>query len=271
MPGHLTDMFKMTPLQLFEAAVEIAIFSLIFYMILRFLHGTRGLGIMKGILALITVILLALLVFQRSGEGVGVFSLPRISLVAETFLTAAILALVIVFQPEIRRGLSRLGEVGIFSKTETSLSPIARGAVRLARKRIGAIIVVEGTVGLGSYLEGSEKLSAELNVALLESIFYPNSPLHDGAVIVRRDRIVAAGCLLPLSEQTDLPTEMGTRHRAALGVTEESDAVAVVVSEETGKIRLATRGQFREPKDGKHLEEMLGEIIYTESGEESTL
>lgn len=271
MPGYLTDMFKMTPLQLFEAAVEIVIFSLIFYLILRFLHGTRGLGIMKGILGLIAVILLALLVFQRSGEGVGVFTLPRISLVAETFLTAAILALVIVFQPEIRRGLSRLGEVGLFSRPELSLSPVARGAVRLARKRIGAIIVVEGTVGLGSYLEGSEKLSAELNVALLESIFYPNSPLHDGAVIVRRDRIVAAGCLLPLSEQTDLPTEMGTRHRAALGVTEETDAVAVVVSEETGKIRVASRGQFREPKDGKQLEEMLSEIIYSESGEESTL
>jgi uncharacterized protein (TIGR00159 family) len=271
MSGFLTDILNMTAWQRFEAAVEIAIFALVFYLILRFLHGTRGLGIMKGVLALVAVLLLALLFFQWEGEEAGSFTLPRIRLVADTVLTVTILALVVVFQPEIRRGLSRLGEVGFLSKPDLTLSPIVLGAVRLARKRIGAIIMIEGTVGLGTFTEGSEKLNAEINVALLESLFHPNSPLHDGAVLVRGNRIVAAGCLLPLSEQTDLPVEFGTRHRAALGATEETDAVCVVVSEETGKIRLAYRGRFREPKDGHELEDMLSAIIYAESGEEETL
>jgi diadenylate cyclase len=191
--------------------------------------------------------------------------------VAEGFLTATILALVVVFQPEIRRGLTRLGEVGFFSKPDLNLSPIVQGAVRLARKRIGAIVVIEGTVGLASFMEGAEKINAEVNVSLLESIFHPRSPLHDGALLVRGNRIVAAGCLLPLSEQADLPTEMGTRHRAALGITEESDCVAVVVSEETGKIRLAHRGRFKEPRDGHELEDYLSEIIFAETEKENPL
>jgi len=271
MPNYLTDLVDMTPMEFFEAAVEIAIFTAIFYFILRFLHGTRGLGIMKGVLALLAVILLALMIFQWEGEGTGNFTLPRIRYVADNFLTGTILALVVVFQPELRRGLTRLGEVGFFSKPELSLSPIAQAAVRMARKRIGAIIVIERSVGLASFTEGAEKINAEVNVALIESVFYPHSPLHDGAVLVRGNRIVAAGCLLPLSEQTDLPPEFGTRHRAALGITEESDAVVVVVSEETGQIRVAHRGHFREVRDGRELEDILREKIFAESGEDSPL
>jgi diadenylate cyclase len=271
MPNFLTDLAKMTSMEYFEAFVEIAIFALVFYFILRFLHGTRGLRIMKGILGLVAVILLTLLFFQSEGEGSPAFDLPRIREMADTLLTATLLALVVVFQPEIRRGLTRLGEVEFFNKPDPSLSPIAQAAVRLARKRIGAIIVIEGTVGLATYTEGAEKINAEVNVSLLQSIFYPNSPLHDGAVLVRGSRIVAAGCLLPLSEQTQISSELGTRHRAALGITEESDAVVVVVSEETGRMRVAYRGRLREAKDGTELEDMLTETIRTSAMEESPL
>jgi len=268
---NLTDLLEMTWLEIFEATLEIVIFTIIFYLILRFLHGTRGLRIMKGVLGLVAVILLALSIFQWHGEGAGSFTLPRIRLVADTFLTATILALVVVFQPEIRRGLTRLGEVGFFNRPDLSLSPVVQAAVRLARKKIGAIIVIERTVGLASLTEVSEKLNTEISVPLLESIFCTLSPLHDGAVLIRGNRIVAAGCLLPLSEQTRLATEMGTRHRAALGITEESDAIAIVVSEETGKIRIAFRGRFQEPQDGYELEDMLSEVIYAESAEDNPL
>ncbi len=271
MPSFLTDIFDMTFGQICEAAIEIAIFTAVFYGILRFLHGTRGLGIMKGVLGLVAVFLLALLMFQGEGTGSGGLTLPRIRLVADTFLTVTILALIVVFQPEIRRGLSRLGEVGFFSKPELRLSPLVQSAVRLARKRIGAIIVIERTVGLGSYTEGAEAINAEIGASLLESIFHPRSPLHDGAVLVRRNRIVAAGCLLPLSERTDLPTEIGTRHRAALGIAEESDAVVIVVSEETGRIRTAYRGELAQARDGKELEKMLDRIVHEEPVEETPL
>ena len=270
MRNFFNDIMGMTVLQLFEAAVEILIFALVFYVILRFLHGSRGLGIMKGVLALVAVLLMALLIFQW--EGVGGVTLPRISLVADTFLTATLLALVVVFQPEIRRGLSRLGEVEIFSRTDDySYSPLVQGIIRLARKRIGAIIVIERSVGLNSYTEGGVKVNSEISAPILESIFFPRSPLHDGAILVRRNRIFAASRLMPLSEKTDLPSELGTRHRAALGITEESDAVAVVVSEETGKIRVAYRGELIPAQDSQQLEAIMNDILLEGAGGEESL
>ncbi|MFH1998108.1 MAG: diadenylate cyclase CdaA [Planctomycetota bacterium] len=249
-----------------SACIELMIFSFVIYITLRFLHGTRGLGIMKGVLSIMVVLGIAILILSTLGD----FSLPRLKLVAEEFVTAAVLALVIVFQPEIRRGLTRLGEVGIFGKSEIiSLNPLNQGVVRMARKKIGALIVLQRSIGLSTYVEGAIKVNAEVSAHILESIFYPNSPLHDGAVIIQRNRIVAACCLMPLSEAPNLPVGTGTRHRAALGISEESDAVAVVVSEETGRISIAVRGELIPVTDAKDLEIRMSEIMYDSRGEES--
>lgn len=270
----MQDLFQklisMEAWDLVSAGVELTVFAITFYIILRFLHGTRGLGIMKGILSILAIFILALTLFQSDQGGASDFSLPRLRLIADEFLTATVLAMVVVFQPEIRRGLSRLGEVGLFARGEiVDLNPITQGAVRMSRRKIGALIVVQRSIGLNAYTEGAAKVNAEVSAPMLESIFFPNSPLHDGAVLIQRNRIVAACCLLPLSEKPDLPPDMGTRHRAALGITEESDAVAIVVSEESGKIRLAHRGEINEAKDAKDLEIRLRDILY-ESTEEGS-
>lgn len=271
----MLDLFSklsnMSFLDAVSAGIELMIFSILFYIMLRFLHGTRGLGIMKGVLSLMVVLGLAILFVTPGAGALGDFSLPRLKLVAEEFITAAVLALVIVFQPEIRRGLTRLGEVGLFGKTEIiSLNPLNQGVIRMARKKIGALIVLQRSIGLSTYMEGAIKLNAEVSAHILESIFYPNSPLHDGAVILQRNRIVAACCLMPLSEAPNLPTGTGTRHRAALGISEESDAVAVVVSEETGRISIAVRGELILVEDAKDLEIRMSEIMFDSRGEEST-
>jgi diadenylate cyclase len=263
MLDSLSKLMNMSFLETLSALIELAIFALTFYLILRFLHGTRGLGIMKGILALLAFLLLALAIFHRPAGGVGELYLPRLRLIADEFLTATVLAMVVVFQPEIRRGLSRLGEVGLFGRGEIiDISPITQGLVRMGRRKIGALVVVQRTTGLNAYAEGSVKLNAEASAHLLESIFYPNSPLHDGAVLIQRNRITAACCLLPLSEKPDLPPGMGTRHRAALGISEESDAIALVVSEETGKISIAVRGEIQAVKDAKDLEIRMSDLFY---------
>lgn len=264
----IVKMYDMSILEAVSAFIELTIFSLAFYVILRFLHGTRGLGIMKGILALLVVVYFTLNLLQKPGSITQLY-LPRLNLIADQFLTVIVLGMVVVFQPEIRRGLSRLGEVGLFGKGEIfNMSPVTQGMVRMARKKIGALIVIQRTTGLGAYTENAVKLNAEVSASILESIFFPNSPLHDGAVLIQRNRIVAACCLLPLSEKPDLPPGMGTRHRAALGISEESDAVALVVSEETGQISVALRGEIHHVLNVKDLETRMNDILFeTNQGE----
>ncbi len=249
-----------------SAAVELLIFASAFYIVLRFLHGSRGLGIMKGVLSLIALFILMIVLLGT--EAKVYFS--RLSLITHELLTVTVLALVVVFQPEIRRGLSRLGEVGIFARGEImNLNPINQGVIRMARRKIGALIVIQRNTGLRSYTENAVKVNAVVDAPILESIFYPNSPLHDGAVLIHSNQIVAACCLLPLSEKSDLPVGMGTRHRAALGITEESDAVAIVVSEETGQISIAYRGEIQTVKDVKELDNRMRDIIFEGSQEEA--
>ena len=263
----ITKFYRMSLLEAVSAGLELMIFAMAFYIVLRFLHGTRGLGIMKGVLSVIALFFLVLAI-QKIWGGT-VFSLPRLSLITKQFFTATVISLVVVFQPEIRRGLSRLGEVGIFARGEiVNLSPITQGVVRMARKKIGALIVIQRGTGLGTYTESAAKVEAEVSSSMLESIFFPNAPLHDGAVVIRGNRIVAACSLLPLSEKPDLPPGMGTRHRAALGISEETDAVAIVVSEETGKISIAYRGEIYPVKDAKELENRMSDIIFEGSQEE---
>jgi diadenylate cyclase len=233
--------------------VEIGIIFTILYTALRFMQGTRGAGILKGLAMLLVIVFLALYyVSQR-------FYLERINFLLAKFLEAAIFALIIIFQPELRRGLVRLGQAPLFGRFMRSeydtITEIERAVTRLSKNRVGALIAIERTVGLASYAEGGVKLDAEVRSELLDSIFYPGSAMHDGAVIVQGGRIRAAGCLLPLSENPNLG--LGTRHRAGVGVTEETDAIAVIVSEESGKVSLAVGGEIQRGIDLPKLSKLL--------------
>lgn len=241
-------------------ALEIVIFWAGIYAVLRSLHGTRGLGMLKGGVGFVVGMYLVVKLIMPEVN----INLERLTYLLESLATAALLAGVVIFQPEVRRGLTRLGErpawlVG--RTTSTSVSPIVEAAGRMSRRRIGALMVIERSIGIGSIIDSGVTLSADVSAQLLESVFYPNAPLHDGAVVIRGGAIVAASCLLPLSDDPDLGPEVGTRHRAAVGLSEECDALAVVVSEQTGRISIAYRGCLRPMRDIRELEASLAAIL----------
>jgi diadenylate cyclase len=190
----------------------------------------------------------------------------------ENFWSFWVLALIVLFQPELRRALAQLGQSRIFqgmtlvAREQQShlLEDVVKAADALAGKRIGALIVLERNTGLRNYAELGVPLDALVSADLLVSLFLPYSPLHDGAVFMRGDRIVAAGCFLPLSRNTQLGRAMGTRHRAALGLAEETDAVVLVVSEESGRISLAVGGRMESPLDPDSLRRRLEELFSLE-------
>lgn len=223
-----------------SAIIEIGLLTWLFYVVLRFLHGTRGLAVLKGTgftLALVMAILGTL-------EYVFGLSFPRLSVAGGVLVPFIGVVLVILFQPELRTGFTRLGAFGTLARNEApqQLAEFTASIQKLSRRRTGALVVFEQQTGLGNFAATGVPLDASLAGSMIESIFFPNGPLHDGAIIVREGRIVAASCMLPLSESTSVSRRHGTRHRAALGVTEETDAVAVVVSEETGQVTVAHRG-----------------------------
>lgn len=229
------------------AFIEIALLTWLCYVVLRFAHGTRGLAVMKGAVISMTAIVIAVLVV----EFVFGLQFPRLGVVASELVPFVGVVLVILFQPELRTGLTRLSERGYAPRKEASvqLAEFAVAIGKLAKGRTGALVVFEQATGLRQLQVTGVPLDSLLSGALIESIFYTKSPLHDGAVIVSEGRIVAASCMLPLTESRELSRDLGTRHRAALGLTEETDAVAVVVSEETGRISLAHRGLLHPIED----------------------
>jgi len=237
------------------------------YFVLRFLRGSLGLGILRGLLlAGFSLYLIAQILFERFG-----LSLPHLNLLLRPSLTILIPSLVILFQPELRRAFTRLGENPAFGRitrrNESMGRVIAEAAERMSRRKVGALVAIERTTGLQTFTEGSVLLECELQPQLLESIFQPGGPLHDGAVLIRNGKIAAAGCLLPLSENPDIGSDYGTRHRAAVGVTEDTDALAVVVSEETGNISVATRGELQRIRSPRELAHLIDESLATAATE----
>jgi diadenylate cyclase len=239
-------------------ALDIALVLLIVYRLLVAFRGTRAAQMLMGVGGLLA----AGLVARR-------LELSTISWLLDTFLAFWAVLLVVLFQPELRRALARLGQ-GQFvqaivgsSRAERAelVDEIARAAVTLASRRIGALVVIERTGGLRQYAELGVPLDAVASADLLESLFLPNSPLHDGAVLVEGTRIAAAGCFLPLSRTPDIARPLGSRHRAALGISEETDAVAVVASEETGRTSLAVDGRIESPIDEGALRRRLYELV----------
>lgn len=242
-----------------QSWAEILILAVAFYFILGAVRGTRGAGILKGIVFLFIVTFLgALFLAER-------FHLENIQRMLTWLLSGSAIAIIVLFAPELRRGLSHLAQSRILSpflRSQSSgiVDEVANAAVKLSKNRIGALVAIERDVGLGEYVEHGCKIDAALTSELLESLFYPGSALHDGAVIVQHDRVAAAGCLLPLTDDTSLSKSMGTRHRAAIGISEETDAIALVVSEETGRISIAVRGKLTGDLTRESLEKLLGEL-----------
>lgn len=249
--------------ELFQAfrwqdAIDILLVSAILYRIFLMFRDTRAVPMLMGLLLLAAVSLVA--------HRLELFSL---SWIVENFWAFWVLALVILFQPEIRRALTHLGQSWLVrgflgpSLEERShvVGDVVKAAESLAARRIGALIVIERTDGLRHYAELGVPLDALISPDLLGSLFLPYSPLHDGAAFIQGDRVVAAGCFLPLSRGVELGRKVGSRHRAALGISEETDAVALVVSEETGRISLAVGGHLETPPDRDALLRRLAELL----------
>ena len=235
-----------------KIALEILILWYVIYMILLFVKGTRSEQLLKG-LVIVTVIFI----------GTQQLNLAVINWAITRLFPISVIALLIVFQPELRRALAQLGQFGKHQENIEAIEEITKAAVSLSKKRIGALIVVERETGLKSYIETGTVVDAEVSAFLINSIFLPQSPLHDGAVIIQHGRLIAAACVLPLpQEEKDLPKYMGMRHRAALGISEETDAVCVVVSEETGNISVASDGKLKCELDEDNLNKMLTGIFY---------
>lgn len=246
--------------------VDIALVFLGVYWLLLLIKGTRAIQILVGLMALIA----ARLISDLAG-------LMTLSWILDNFLASAVLIIIVLFQADIRRALARVGR-GVFprlSQRQESqiLEEVVRACQTLAQKRVGALIVLERETGLEDLIEIGTNVDAAVSKELLASLFLPYSPLHDGAVVIQQGRVAHAGCILPLTLRTDLPEGVGTRHRAAVGITEESDAVVIVVSEETGTISVVRSGEMTRDLDAPRLRVVLTDLLArgsrSEAAEES--
>ena len=245
--------------EIWRQIIEVGIFAIGIYVVLRFLRETRGSGVIRGLsFALVIGLITSIILIQT-------LKLEHLGMIFDTVTASAILGLIIVFQPEIRNAIVRLGQTNIFgrflSREIQTISRLIRSVARLSRDHIGALIAIERQTSLSTLAETGINIDAELNSYLIESVFYPGNSLHDGALIVRNDRIVAASCLLPLSQNPEVDKRLGTRHRAALGLAEETDALVIVVSEETGKVSVALAGKLQHGLSLEDLEHVISDTL----------
>lgn len=239
--------------------IDMAVIAYVFYKLFMLIRETRAEQLIKGIFVLIFATWV-------SGPS-GFFPLYTVNWLLRNTMTVGVIALLIVFQPELRRALEFLGRGGIIlgkplnealdKETKILIDEITSAVQSLAKKKVGALIVLERETGIGEFMETGTTVDAVVSSQLLQTIFSTNTPLHDGAVVIREKRIASAGCVLPLTENQSLSKELGTRHRAGLGISEHSDAIAIIVSEETGVISTAKDGRLSRYLDAKTLKEML--------------
>jgi diadenylate cyclase len=238
--------------------IDIVIIAYVIYKIYQMISGTRAIQVVKG---------LALIIFAAWFSHF--LHLETVSWLLNQLIQVAVIAVIILFQPELRRMLTKIGQnrfFGMFFKENvTIIDTLSSSVEELSNKQIGALIAIESNVGLKNYIESGTYIDAVLSTDLLFSIFRKESPLHDGAVIIRRDRIIAAKCILPLTERHTLIEGYGTRHMAALGLAEETDAFVIIVSEETGKISVAWNGKIEMGVSIKRLKEQLNELFLMKS------
>ena len=235
--------------------IDILIVAVIIYELLLLTRHTRGSALLKGLFLLLIIVILS-----------NVLRLTSLNWLLVNILQNGALVLVILFQPELRKMLERLGRSRVFTKNshirqqddgKNIISEIIQTVVDLSARRVGALIVFERQTGLQDVIETGTELNAEISAPLLENIFEPNTPLHDGAVVIRDDQIMAAACILPLAEASGVSRGLGTRHRAAVGITENTDAAVIVVSEQTGIISLAMDGVLNRPCGTDQLRDFL--------------
>jgi uncharacterized protein (TIGR00159 family) len=238
--------------------IDILIVAFLIYQLLQFIRGTHAVQMALGALVLVLLYWLSQLLH-----------LETVNWLLRTFMPYLVFGIIVVFQSEIRKVLAQLGKTplpGVFGspRTEEVIDEVVLAATTLATQRTGAIVVVERDMGLRSYIETGIALDAYVTYDLLISIFNPGTPLHDGAVIIQGNRVAAAACFLPLTVNPQLSRELGSRHRAAIGVTEDTDALAVVVSEETGVISLVVGGRIRRELDATSLKSALLDVLEVE-------
>lgn len=238
--------------------LDIIVVSYIFYKGYMLIKETRALQLLKGILLILLLIPVS-----------SILSLTMLKWILEKTITIGVLSIIIIFQPEIRRALEHLGrsafnDIHILEDEEAMeevVTEVAEAVESLAKERTGALIVIENRTGLGEVIGTGTTLDAVVSSALLQNIFVVNTPLHDGATIIRNDRIVAAGCFLPLTSNDNISKSLGTRHRAAIGISENSDALTIIVSEETGTISLTVNGRLTRNYTKERLRDILIRIL----------
>jgi diadenylate cyclase len=234
--------------------VDIVLVWYVIYKLINVIRGTKAVQLLKGIL----VILLVRVVSESLG-------FQTLSWMMEQAITYGFLAIIIIFQPELRRALEQLGRGKFFTRSsnqddedpEQTVEAIIKATEYMAKRRIGALISIERETGMGDYIETGIQLNSNISSELLINIFIPNTPLHDGAVIIQKNNVAAAACYLPLSESPFISKELGTRHRAALGISEVTDSITVIVSEETGNISLTKNGELHRGINIEELNELL--------------
>lgn len=235
------NMYKESPARLIPLIIDIALVICLIYLFVRMVKGTRTWQLVKGIAFLIIVTWLS-----------GILGLNILHFILGTIMNWGVILIIVIFQPEIRRALEQIGtnkltkyfgmEKDIATRTKEDIYKVVIAATELAKTKTGALIVLERDIKIKDIISTGVEINGDVSPQILVNIFVPNTPLHDGAVVISDNKISAAACMLPLASDTDIAKELGTRHRAAIGISKESDAIAVVVSEETGKISVAKDG-----------------------------
>ena len=255
MIDFLSGLLRRPPIGWWDV-LDIAIVSILIYEFLKLIRGTRAVQMAAGSLIIVTLLYASRLA-----------PLQTVNWLIRNMLVYVVFAAIVIFQSDIRRALAHFGQAPFFryfnrqEAADETIEEVVVAATMLASQRVGAIVVIERAIGLRNYIESGIPLDATLTYDLLVTIFRPGSPLHDGAVILQEDRVAAAACFLPLTVNPRVSRELGTRHRAAIGLTEESDAVAVVVSEESGQISLALDGRIDRGLSPEQLRERMRSLV----------
>lgn len=245
-------------------AIELFLIGLVVWWIMRFLRGTRGARLVKGAALLLSAVYVVIQLLPTGQKS------PRLDFLYSKFLFFAFVAGVVVFQPELRRALMQIGQARLFrtqaNQVSAMIHELCAAVAYLSRNKIGALVAIERSVGLNAITETGTPVDGMVTADLLNTIFYPGSALHDMGVVIQNGRISAAGAQFPLAESGAVDRSLGSRHRAALGLSEESDAVIVVVSEETGRVSLACDAQLYVGVDAEHLRDLLMGLLAPASG-----
>jgi len=250
---------RLATYQLWVVIVEMLLIGLVVWWAMRFLRGTRGARLVKGAALLLVTLYAGVQLLPKS------YGFERIQYLYGHFLVVAFAAMIVAFQPELRRALIQIGQTRLFKtvrgELEAMVDSLVDSAAFLSRNKIGAVLAIERSVGLGTLVSSGTPVDARVTSSLLNTIFYPGSPLHDMGVVIRNSRIAAAGCQFPLAESEEVDASLGSRHRAALGLSQDTDAVVLVISEETGRVSIAVEGQLYVGLELTGLREMLTGLL----------